>query len=533
MKKARYLMLLLTLSLIVVVSACTSENPNELNLNDHNEIEQNYQPTEGGTLNLSVTRFNTLNPLYNQNYSVYQLQHMVYESLVTFNEDMTIEPQIAESWIVSEDGQSIEFTLREGITWHDGEPFTADDVIYTISLIKNNTQVRNPSIFKTSLRQVSDIRETSENTIEVTFTRPFSNGLEVMTFPILPKHIHENNIEDDIMIGTGPFKLTNYETMRSLTLERNLEYWGKTPYIDKIKVEVVPDAEAQLSLFENGDIDLAQPISVDWDKYSRDKSVKIYEYVSNHFEFLGFNFRNPLLQDPLMRKAIARSIDRNKIANDIYLGHGAVTDTPIMPGSWLEDTNVLSNSFDLSAAENLLEQGGYLLDDANVRKGMNGENINLNLITSKGNILREQKAMYVQNNLEKLGINVHVKLLDWDDFEQEVTAGKFDLVIAGWELSYVPDLSFAFHSTNVPNTNFINYQNEEMDQLLEKAFSASSRSLKNEVYSQIQQHIVDEVPYHTLLFKNASVIMRNNIQGEIKPNAYNIFKGIEEWYIIQ
>lgn len=538
MKKTVVLSLALIVSLMFFITGCTNESTsnNHEEIEDYNEI---HEPVEGGMLNLSVTRFNTLNPLFNQNYSVYQLHHLVYESLLTFDEEMNMEPLLATEWVISEDGQSVELTLREGVKWHDGKPLTADDIIFTIDLIKGNIdEVRSRTTFTTSLQQISDVREIEQNKIRITFTRPFSNALEVLTFPIMPKHQFTNETIEVInsnkfeMIGTGPYKVENYDSTRVIELAKHGEYWKDKPYIDKIKVVIVPDEEAQLSLFENKEVDIAQPNSIDWAKYLDDSSVNLFEYVSNHFEFIGFNFRNTMLKDNNLRRAIAYGIDRHKLVNDIYLDHGTVTDVPIMPMSWLYDGSNVQIGNDLSRAIELLEDSNYILsNEAEVRVDENGTPLKFRMLLNNDNILREKKAYFIREELEKLDIELDLVSLDWEEYEAEARSGNYDLILGGWELSFVPDLSFAFHSTQIGSTNFINYNDEVMDELIERAFSAPNRERKLEVYRELQDHILDELPYLVLFFKDSSVLIRNNVHGNISPTPYNVFYGIEEWFI--
>ncbi len=529
--------------LIFIITACGSQGA--INNGDgeeeiKEEAVEDYEAVEGGVLRTSISRFNTLNPLYNKNYSLFQLHHLIYDSLVSFDENMDVQASIAKDWIIAEDGQSIEFHLQEGVLWHDGQALTAQDVIFTINLIKGNiSNTLGNSVFKTSLQQISDVREIKEGVVNVTFSRPFSNGLEAMTFPILPKHLFEGvNIDkldalDFPMIGTGPYRLKTYETMREIRLIRNDEYWGTRPYIDEIQVMIVPDTEAQLSVFENGDIDLAQPISIDWAKYAEKNDVNIYEYISNNYEFIGFNFKNKILREKNIRMAIAYAIDRHEMLNNIYLGHGTVVDVPIYPYSSIYLQGNLKYGYNVNKTTDLLEKSGFTMEGDNlIRSSEDGQSLTFKLISNKDNILREKTAFYIQEELAKVGIGIDVELLDWEDFNDRIDRGDFDMVLGGWELSYLPDLSFAFHSSQIGQGNFISYEDQLMDDLLERAFTAPNKEDKIKAYENLQKHLVKELPYFSLFYKNGSIVVRDRVKGNFKANHYNLFAGIEEWFII-
>ena len=543
MKATKFLSILLTIILSLSIVACdVGENMNiieedmDMVEEDLDEITQIYEPDDGGTLKLAVTRFSTLNPLYNKNYTLFQIHHLIYEGLVTFDENMEIKPLLATDWRKSEDGQSIQFTLRNDVKWHDDTPLTAEDIIFTINLIKDNTY--GTSVFQDSLKYISDVRIVENNIINITFSQPYSNALEIMTFPILPKHVFQGENMNKLqssnfpLIGTGPFKLEKYDNMRNIKLSRNDNYWGKVPYITDVDIMIVPDVKTQLSVFEIGDIDLAQPTAIDWAKYTEKKNVNVYEYISHNYEFLGFNFKRPLLNDKNIRKAIAYGIDRHKLINNIYLGHATTVDVPIHPLESIYDVSQLTYGHNIDKAIELLNNSGYTLN--NEQKLMLNENLQplkFSLLINDDNLLREKVAFFIKEELENIGIEIEIEMVEWEEYNSRINTGNFDIVLGGWNLSYVTDLSFAFHSSNIEGSNFISYNNEKMDDLLHRAINAPNDITKESVYSQLQKHIVEELPYMSLFFKNASIVVRDKVKGEFKPSNYNLFYGIEDWFI--
>ncbi|ABR49261.1 extracellular solute-binding protein, family 5 [Alkaliphilus metalliredigens QYMF] len=539
MFKAKNIVIILILLTMLLMTACGQDNI-EANQNTEEEVEEIHEPVAGGTLRVGLTQFDTLNPLLNQNRSLFQFYHLVYESLVTFGEDMDMEPLLAERWQVAADGQSIDFQLRDDVYWHDGEPFSGEDVIFTINLIKGNPQgIQGSSIYRMSVQQISDARMVDDHTLRVTFTRPFTNGLEVMSFPILPAHLFEGNDIEKFngegfpVVGTGAYQFEEYQTRRHMNLERNENYWGARPYIEKIEGKIAPDVESKLSLFDSREIDIIQPNTVDWTKYSDDRDARVFEFVSQNYEFVGFNFNNSLLQDIAVRRAVLYSVDRHKLIKELYLGHGTVVDAPVAPHSWLHDDNNLRYGFDIDTANLNLEEAGYVLSEEGVRTNESGTPLSFNLIINEDNVLRERSAEFIQESLEEIGMTITIEKLEWEEFNERVESGQFDLMIGGWELSYVPDLSFAFHSTQRDRANYINYHNEEMDDLLEAYFATSNRDAKAEAFSKVEAHIVDEVPYASLFYRNGALIAYDGVKGNIHPSNYNVYRNIAEWFIVE
>ena len=537
MKNLKYISIFLVV--LLMITSCSSD----INIEEGSELAEEkvieQVPADGGTLVLSTTRFKTLNPIFNRNEDLFQIHHLIYEGLVTFQEDMSIKPLLAEKWEFVNDEKSIDFTIRDGVYWHDGEKLTSDDVIFTFNAIKGNIKgISSTSIYKQSLQYVTNIVKIDEKNIRVNFSKNIANGLEMMTFPILPSHIFEGNNaqlldqEDFIIVGTGPYKLSEYENMRNISLVRNDNYWGEEPYIEGISVLVVPDEEAQMSLFENGDIDFVYPKVVDWGKYVDEKTTKSYEFVTSNYEFVGINFRTSILQDVNIRRAIGYSIDREKISSNIYLGHGTVSDFPVMPNSWLYDDSKIRLGYNPSLAEQLLEQAGYTIkQDKEFRTNEKGEVLKLKLITNANNSLREQTAIFIQEDLKKLGIQVDVKFLEWEEYEKQINSKDYDLVLGGWELSDIPDITDLLHSSKVGSTNFIAYSNENVDLLLNSYLETSDLTVKEENFGELEELFVTELPYISLFFRNGAVLVKNKIKGDMKPQSYNVFSNIEEWYI--
>ncbi len=541
MKSLKYISI--ALIILLLITACSSR----IDIEDgevEEEIPKNRNPADGGTITVSTTRFQTFNPLFNKNKDLFQVHHLLYEGLVTFKEDLSIEPLLAESWKFNETG-SVDFKLRTGIKWHDGQPLTVDDIIFTFNVIKGNIRGLNKvSIYRQSLENVTGITKIDENTVRVSLSNNIANALEIMTFPILPEHIFKSNKaqlleqEDLSIVGTGMYEIKEYEKTRKISLTRNNDYWGDRPHIEEINVIIVPDEEAQLSLFENGDIDFVYTDIVDWGKYTDDKMKRYEVFVMPNYEFIGINFRKDILNDINIRKAIAYSIDREKIINNICLGHATVADYPVMPNSWLYDYSKIQLGLNSNLAATFLDEAGYTLKENNdFRTNDKGKIISLKLITNIGNPLRDQIALFIQEDLNKMGIQLEIELLEWDDLEKQIITSNYDLFLGSWELSYIPNVTNMFHSSAIDGTNaiggtnFIAYSNEELDALLDTYLTSSNLILKKQGFSDIEEHIVEELPYISLFFKNGVIIVNKEIKGDLKPQSYNVFSNINNWYI--
>lgn len=529
-----------------------------------------FTPVEGGQVVLPLTTFNTLNPLITENSSYYYFSKLIFESLFEFDNDLNITNQLAEDYSIKDDGRTIEIKLKDNVYWHDGEKFKPEDIAFTINTIKYaNTDSTYKEMFTNAmgsnspsdLRRIIDVTIIDESNILISFDRAFSNNLEVLTFPIIPKHIFASakggnsdfikalESNDYTPVGTGPYKFESYEKMKQITLSSNDNYRDGKPYISEILGRVLANEEDILTAFETGQINMATTIGVDWDKYNQNDRIKILEFVSANYEFLGFNFSKEIFSGEKgegLRRAIAYAIDRQTIIEKLYLGHGTQTDVPIHPDSWLlsEKANTFGYNLDL-AKEELKKMGWKDTDNDGMLEDENGEMISFNILTNTYNPMRLRTAELIKDDLMKLGINIiinpeskkdDVTVEDveqqWAEINELLATGNYDIALLGWQLSVIPELSFAFHSSQIPyNTNFIKYSSENMDKMLTDAFLIGSREEKVKAYDELQSLIVKELPYISLFFKNKALLVDTKIVGDLQPAFFNPYKGIDKCYI--
>lgn len=556
---------------VTIVGCQKGELDGENNLPEDEEIVIDYTPVNGGEVVLPLTHLNTLNPLMTENSSYYSFSKLIFESLFEFDDDLNLTTLLAEKYNIKNDGRTIEIELKDNIFWHDGEAFKAEDIAFTIDTIKYaNLDNAYKEMFTNAmgsfspsdLRRIVDIVIIDEKNIEINFDRAFSNNLEVLTFPIIPKHqfagekasnkdfVKALETNDYSPIGTGPYIFSSYEKMKQITVTANEKYRTGRPYIDKILGRVLESEEDILTAFETGQINMATTIGVDWEKYNQNKRIKIIEFVSSNYEFLGFNFSNELFSNDegiILRRAIAYGIDRQAIIENLYLGHSSQIDVPIHPDSWLvaESANTYGYNLDLAKAElkktkwKEVDENGIFIDEE-------GETLSLNLLTNTYNPMRLRTAEMIKEDLKKLGININIipeERIDddvtkedienqWLEISDKLEEDEYDIALLGWQLSVIPELSFAFHSSQIQyNTNFINYENEEMDQLLEQAFLTGIRDEKIANYEEIQKFIIKDLPYVSLFFKNKALLVDTKIVGELKPIFFNPYRGIDKCFI--
>ncbi len=538
----------------------------ETNVNNVKE----YEPEYGGQLVLPLTTLKTLNPLISENLSYYYFSKLVFESLFELDENFDIKYQLAEDYTIKDDG-TIRIKLRDNVLWHDGEKFTAEDVVFTINTIKyasNDTTYKKMwnaamgNFYSSNINRIIDVNIIDAYNLDIRFDIGFSNSLETLIFPIIPKHRFVVGREDKnsyikalaeegyTPIGTGPYRFLNYDKYKSVQLEYFQDYREGRPYIDQIVGKILEDEELALTAFEAGQIDLTTALGVDWEKFDQNNRVKILEFVSQNYDFIGFNFSKLVFNNEKgyrLRKAMAYGIDRQAIIQRVYLGHATQTDLPIHPNSWLISNEANAYGYNLSKAREELNRLGWKdIDGDGFYEDENGKEIILRLTTNSYSHLRLKTADMIVEDLNKMGIRVikdyPEKIPDnlteemvenqWEQLNSQIVKGDYDIVLLGWRLSPIPELSFAFHSNQIKSgTNIIRYSNEAMDEALLEAFRATNRDKKLKAYEKLQSIITEDLPYVSLFFKNKALLMDKKIMGDIDPTFHDVYRNIEKWYI--
>lgn len=520
---------------VLLLSACDGAE-------EFQNIEENQRSSKkvvySNELFIPVTQFETLNPLLNKNKSVYQLNMLLFEGLTKLDENQQAKPALAAAWQTSEDGKIWTFTLRDNAQWHDGKPFTAEDVKFTIDTFRFAKSINKESIYNIYTDRIKEVKVQQGKVVVIELDSGVNAFPELFTFPILPKHKFKSvqdvlSAVNMIPIGTGVYKIEEYSRSKYIKLVSHLGYWGTQPAIKSVIAQIVPDKVTALSSLEANEVSVAESNNFDWEKYNEDETLRIYEYVTQEYEFLGFNLSKELLQNKSIRQAIAYGIDRQAIANDVFLGHTTISDVPIYPDSWLYDESEKRYGHDINKAKKMLNDNfGEIKYPNQYFESDSGQKLSFHLLVNENNSQRLRTAELIKSQLKDVGIEIIIEKVNWEEYLRRTNSRSFDIILGGWKLGNVPDLSFAFHSAANGTGNLAGYKDEEMDKLLNMAGMIKNEEQKKQTYKALQQKIVEDIPYFGMYFKNNSIIVKDSVDGDINPKSFNLFNGIENWKLV-
>lgn len=526
------------------------------------EEDINYLIIESGQVVLPLTPFNTLNPLMTSNESYHFFSKLIYEGLFEFNNNLEPIQKLASTYTIKNEGTTISIKLREDVYWHDGEKLTASDVLFTINVLNNtpidtiyNTMIKNAlgKITNSSSASIMNAKVIDEYNIDINFDKGYSNNIEMLTFPIIPSHAFDNvgalELENYTPIGTGPYKFVNYDRYKSINLEANNNYREGKPSIRNIVGMVLKDEELFLTAHEAGQINITPALGVDWDKYKNNSRIKTLEYTSSNYEFIGFNFSKEIFlgdKGAAIRKAINYGIDRQEIIKKVHLGHATQVDLPLNPDSWLTSQESNLYGYNAEKSKQILKAAGFDdIDGDGLLEDDEGNKLVFKLLTNPSNLYRFRTAEMIKEDLKAIGVeltldfdtsykeNITKEDIDneWEGINKKVSSGDFDLALLGWQMSVIPDLSFMYHSSQIGADNIVKFSNEVMDSLLLKANSSYLREDKLLSYHELQEYLIDNLPYVSLFYNNKALLVDTKIMGDLNPTFFNPYNGLEKCFI--
>jgi peptide/nickel transport system substrate-binding protein len=446
---------------------------------------------------------------------------------------------------ISADGLTWKLKLRADVTWHDGAPFTADDVKYTLDLINNHDF---PAFSRSGHELVKDITVASPTEISWRMEKPFAPYPSILAWTfIVPKHLLEQ--ESDIRkpkfagapVGTGPFKWSERVPGDHITLVANEKYHGPGPYIERLVFKYIPDLTVLFTQFRTGDIDYIGLQGISADHYAEAKELKdrtIYVVPLPFIEMFGFNLGRPQFKELAVRQAMYMSVDKDSIIKDVYYGLPAPAESFLPAQAWAINTNLPKHQYDPDGAKKLLDDAGWKPGAGGVRE-KNGVRLEFTNSTTAGNHLREQVQQVLQQGWQDLGIKITIKDLPpavmWGDYWMQ---SQFDTGVVGVDFMSGPDpeSSDYLRSTSTgakggSGQNTWQYVNPEVDKLLDAGGTTLDQAKRVPMYRKIQEIVRQELPFLPLFQYSFVEGTKAKLVGfvpnvNVRSNCWNI----STWY---
>lgn len=397
----------------------------------------------------------------------------------------------------------ITFHLRKGVLWHDGAPFTAEDVKFTYEKImdeKTNTTRRS------DYELVQNLEIPDPYTVRIRYKQPFSPSLETWAMGVIPKHILENEDVNTASfnrqpIGTGPFKFKEWLSDQKITVVANKGYFRGPPNLDQITMRIIPESSLREMEFMVESIDYYGVEAHQYRRFSLDEDFKVYMTPAYGYTYIGWNMKVPLFADKRVRRALTYAINRQEIVDYLLYGLGRIATGPYPHHMWYYNHDVKPLEYDPEKAKMLLKEAGWEDTDGDGFLDKEGKRFKFTLITNNGNTLRKNTAELVQRQLKEIGIEVEIALYEWSVFlSNKINPRDYEACVLGWSLGLDPDQYQIWHSSQAEKgLNFVYYNNSEVDRLIEAGRSEYDHEKRKEIYHKIHFLIAEDQPY-TFLF---------------------------------
>jgi peptide/nickel transport system substrate-binding protein len=473
-------------------------------------------PKTGGTLQVAFqNEWAGLDPHTVSSYSSYQILNNVLEGLTTFDDDLNLQPGLAESWEQSEDGKTWTFHLRQGVKFHNGREMTADDVKWSFErLIDPATGAGNAGRVgppETKIEVIDPI------TVAITHPEPFGIFPQSIGFDKSTGIVAKESLEEDgtisIPIGTGPFKITDVQGTTRLVLERNEDYWQEgLPYLDQIVIEPIPDDTVRETALRSGEVDWILAIAPQsFDSLSNEDGITVSTAPQLSYDYIGINLTREPFSDVRVRQAIALAINRDELCQAGFFGLCETIQGPVGTGSpWYFDYAPYGQ--DVERAKQLMADAGYA----------DGFEMELLPTTQYGETVRA--AQVLQQQLAAIGIEATINAPEWSEWLELEGNFKYDAYICNWNGLIDADQYYYLQHRSDQVFNFTGYSNPEFDKLVDEGRSMSDFDKRYAIYEQANKILVDDAPYVYMYNKQEIRAFGDQVKGfVVRPDQANNF----------
>lgn len=481
---------------------------------------------DGSTLVYASGDYTRINPAMDEHG---EINILLFNGLTAHDGKNQVVPGLAKSWDYDPDTYTYTFHLEENVQWHDGQPFTAEDVKFTIEAIMDP---ENGSENAPNYEDVEEITVIDDHTVAFRLAAPNVAFLDYMTMAVLPRHLLEG---EDMQtsgffrapVGTGPYKLAAWDEGQAITLEKNEDYFKGAANIDRIIFKIVPDDNAQALQMQSGELDLALLTPKDARNFEGREGYTVYDMKTSDYRGILFNFWNPYwAENRDLIPAICCGLDRQAILDAVVLGRGVVAYGPLQRNVY-NNEDVERYDYDPDRARSILEDAGCVMGENGFYE-RGGQEIGFVISVGAGDQVRLDIAQAAAQQLREIGVNCTVEVpekVDW--------GGQMAYLI-GWGSPFdADDHTYKVFGTG-KGANYSGYSNPLVDRYLTEARQTDDPVKRAEAYDKFQEALADDPAYAFICYIDADYVASARIRG-IDPDTVmghhgvGIFWNVTEW----
>lgn len=452
-------------------------------------------------------------------------------------------PALAERWELSEDKRVYTFHLRRGVTWHDGQPFSARDVVATFDKIQDpKTKAVHVRSYTQELEGYEAI---DDHTVRFTWKRPYFLTLDVMAgIPIQPAHLIEklsgeqyneaaSNPINRAPLGTGPFRFETWESNQKIVLARNDAYWGEKPHVERLIFRIVKDPTVALQLAERGELDtVEQVLPNQWVEMKSEKLWQQYhrsKFYDASYSWIGWNQERELFRDARVRRALTMLVDRPGVIAKIMYDLPRPTTCHFYWASEECHPALVPLPFDPTGAGKLLDEAGWRDSDGDGVRDREGKPFRFVFMLPAQSVNGERLATTMKDDLGRAGIDMAIQKVEWSAFTKRLRTHEFDACTLSWVGDARGDPTQIWHSSSIEGgSNYVGFRNAEADRIMEDARVLFDEKARNALYRRFGAILHSEQPYTFLWVPPRLSLVHRRLRGVRESLLYWQF---EEWWV--
>jgi peptide/nickel transport system substrate-binding protein len=531
-----------SVALLALASGCTGEAGGT---GGDPKASGAIEPAYGDTrIEASIGNISSLIPNITSDSASHEVGDFLYNGLVTLGRDLELRGDLARSWTFSKDCLTLDFQLRDNVRWHDGRPFTADDVVFTWETTMNP---KTPSPYKSDFQDVDRVEAVGPHGVRVTYKRPYAKALLSWAVPILPRHLLERWVTAGKLreapqnwtapVGTGPYRFKEMKSGEKIVVVANQEYFGGRPPISRIVYRIIPSQATIFLEVKAKGVDVAGLTALQYKRQTEypafEKAYNKFRYPGSGYTYFGMNLKDPRFADRRVRLAIAHAINKQELLDGVVLGLGRPSTGPFRPGTWADNPTVKGVPYDPERARALLAEAGWKQPHTEGLRVKDGQPFTFELLTNQGNDERKKVAEIIQASLREVGIGVEIRILEWAALLKEhIKKRQFEAIVLGWGTGSDPDQYVVWHSSQMgpDHLNHISYSNPEVDALLEAGRASCVQADRVRFYQRLHQVFADDQPVVFLYWRDALPVVSARIHG-IQPGPAGIKWNFADWFV--
>lgn len=494
--RRHFLKLLGGSSVALTLSACgTSEAPDT----PAAPAPSAGEPQRGGTLSVALSEdVSSLFPLGQFSFANFQLAQVLYEGLTWLDSDGNPQPALATAWEESDDQLTWTFTLREGVTFHHGTPFTAEDVVATF---EPRLDPASGSRVATIFPFVDRVEAVDDTTVQFHLKSPYVDLAHILGVYIIPKDRSEEELTNE-PAGTGPFRLAESLPGEQISVVRNEDYWQEgQPYLDEVRFVVMPESATRTNALLSGTLDLISEVDLESIAVlEEDARVRLIEGPAGSQTVFAMKVDEEPFDDVRVRQALKHCVDREAMIQTVLQGHGVVANDQSLPPISPYWADVPPLEYDTDRAKELLAEAGY------------PDGLDITLIVSPVGPGMVESAVALQEMAKPSGINIALERVSPADYWSEQQANA-PFAVSNWTLQVTDNYMLSLTQHSEAYFNLSNYENPELDELIEETRAEQDFDKRREMYAMIQEIVRDDGGFIVPYFRPVITATQANVQG--------------------